>query len=449
MSQPIHVVWHCAAMGHWKHVAAEQLQLLADSDLTEVDCTFVGTGSDWLKEEALSVGVNLNIVRQDENLLHYETFAMLHIEELAETTDKPILYFHTKGVSHHPDDKNKIMWRRVMEEHVVRRWRQNLPYLRTHDAVGVNWFSDGEQHFSGTFWMANADWIRRLPDYASYHAHKDYVRFSCEMWIGAVGSGCKAKSLVCQNEHWWYDDYDFTRWMPKPLHFVQLLTRNYLKKGIPSLDSAANLKTAERHLVCYKFEPTDYLKGRYPHFELHHLPPTPFESFNMVQGGQFLDALPAMNDDELVILADADILIQRDFTAQELQQFDRMDGKTLALAWNAHDKDNLHEEAGRIGMTAEDWMKNVPCYNCGVIVGRVSAWKKLRAEFEKDAIDWYSKSDNRCRIQWVICNAIRRAGLRVAPLSLATHAHGHFELAPGVTPDGKHLGDTVLFRHRF
>ena len=172
-------------MGHWQTVAAEQLQLLADSGLTQVDCTFVGVGTDWLKAEADKHGVKLNMVRADENLLHYETFAMLHIEELAEMTDRPILYFHTKGVSYRPGNKNKRQWRRIMEEYVVRRWRQNLPYLKDHDAVGVNWFDRGEQHFSGTFWMANTAWIRRLPDFASYHAGKDYVRFSCEMWIGA------------------------------------------------------------------------------------------------------------------------------------------------------------------------------------------------------------------------------------------------------------------------
>jgi hypothetical protein len=39
-------------------------------------------------------------------------------------------------------------------------------------------------------------------------------------------------------------------------------------------------------------------------------------------------------------------------------------------------------------MTTEDWMGEVRCYNCGVIVGKVGAWKELRGDFERDAAEW-------------------------------------------------------------
>ena len=259
---------------------------------------------------------------------------------------------------------------------------------------------------------------------------------------------CKAKSLVCQNEPFWYDDYDFDRLMPKPVHFVQLVTRNYIKKGFPSLASAAHLHSAEKHLVCYKFEPTDFLRQRLPHFDLVHLPATPFESFNMVQGGQFLDAFPPMANDEIVILADADVMIQRDFTQEELARFAKYDFGTMGLGPNARPTDNLWEEAQRIGMEPHSTYSAMACYNCGVIVGRVAAWRRLRQDFERDALDWYAKSQNRSRIQWALCHSLHRLNVKIDTLPHTIHTHGHFELPKGVE-DGKYNGETIVFRHRF
>jgi hypothetical protein len=207
-----HVVYHVAAMGDWQDVVREQLCLLRDSGLDRVRLTHVGGGRDWLLAEAARRGVDATLVRSDPNTDHYETFAVLEAERLAkaEQTARPVLYLHTKGVSA-PGHPGKARWRWLMGEHVVRRWRENVAHLADHDAVGVNWWRHGEQHFSGNFWLARPDWLRRLPDFAGYHAAKDRVRYSCEMWIGAA-RWCRAKSLVCADEPFWHDGYDFDRW---------------------------------------------------------------------------------------------------------------------------------------------------------------------------------------------------------------------------------------------
>ena len=197
--QPPHVVYHVASMGNWKDVVNHQLRLLRACELhRDVAITYVGSELQWLKDRCQVHGVNARIVRDDPNVQHYETFAMLHIEQLARETDRPILYFHTKGVSN-PGHAQKTAWRTLMEEWVIRRWRENIKQLENHDAVGVSWWEQGEQHFSGNFWMANPDWIRKLPPFRSYHIAKDHTRFSCEMWIGAA-QYCNAYSLGCRNE---------------------------------------------------------------------------------------------------------------------------------------------------------------------------------------------------------------------------------------------------------
>ncbi len=215
--QPPLVVYHVAAMGNWEQVVREQLRLLRDVELTSVRATHVGGGQEWLLEEARRIGVALTLVRSDPNTDHYETFAMLEVERLAkvEHTNTPILYLHTKGVSN-PAHIGKALWRRTMEDYLVRRWRENLLHLTDgYDAVGVNWHQHGEQHFSGNFWLAHPDWIRRLPDYVGYHAAKQFVRYSCEMWIGAQ-QWCRAYSLACADHPMWVDDYDFSPLLPPP-----------------------------------------------------------------------------------------------------------------------------------------------------------------------------------------------------------------------------------------
>lgn len=209
--QPVTVVYHVAAMGNWREVVRHQLAMLREVGITDVDMTYVGPPQhlDWLRQQAAPLRVN--VIRHDSNLMHYETFAMQHIEETAQLHDKPIMYLHTKGVSC-PWHLAKVKWRLVMEHFTIRPWRKNLEYLKDYDCVGFNWWDHGECHFSGNFWIANASWIRQLPPYWDYHSYKRHDRWSCEGWIGTK-PGCNAKSLGCTRQHTWHDDFDFDQFL--------------------------------------------------------------------------------------------------------------------------------------------------------------------------------------------------------------------------------------------
>src|SRR6516165_6152250 len=160
MVTPPVVVYHAAAMGNWQEVVREQMLMLRECGLaaamTEANeklrITHVGTGLDWILDEAARQDVPAMCVKTDGNIDHYETFAMIEIERLAkeENINRPILYFHTKGVSN-PGDNQKALWRHVMGHYVVHRWRENLEILKERDAVGFNWWNWGDRHFSGTF----------------------------------------------------------------------------------------------------------------------------------------------------------------------------------------------------------------------------------------------------------------------------------------------------------
>lgn len=96
------------------------------------------------------------------------------------------------------NDKAKCPYGRNQNTHQHRQCRH-------HGAVGVNWwFVQGNEHFSGNYWLASAAWLRRLPRIDSIYRD----RYSCEVWIGSV-KPCRAKSLICSDKRFWSVDKDY------------------------------------------------------------------------------------------------------------------------------------------------------------------------------------------------------------------------------------------------
>lgn len=195
----------------------------------------MGPDAHWVLEEAARHDVPARLVQTDPNVLHCETFAMLEIERLVRShpDDRPVLYHHSKGASA-PHDPVKRQWRRTMTWHVIEYWRDRVIDLVDHDAAGFNFWFVHPQHFSGTFWMANQEWLRKLPDFVTWHHHQRLTRYSCELWIGAPG-GCRAKSLGCNDQRTWYAGYDWA-WLTPPakpwgpgITWVSAATKEYAR----------------------------------------------------------------------------------------------------------------------------------------------------------------------------------------------------------------------------
>jgi hypothetical protein len=195
------VLWHCAILGGCFQIAEEQLAALAACGLTSVLCTHLGPGLAQVQETAARKGIQLIVMDSDPNVDHYETRAMETIEKLARWHQGAFLYLHTKGASA-PFDEDKARWRRLMQRELVDNWRLHLPRLADHDVIGVDWISwPPHPHFSGNFWLARADWIRKLPSFSSWHRSLGFVRFSCEFWIGAAPTP-RVGSLFCRDLQW-------------------------------------------------------------------------------------------------------------------------------------------------------------------------------------------------------------------------------------------------------
>jgi hypothetical protein len=225
MTDPVcpHLVYHCCAVNDYQAMVREQFLLVrkvglaaalaAAGDVLRI--SHVGPDPDWIMAEAARQDIPARIVRTDLNISHYETFAMLEVDRLAkvEKTKRPILYFHTKGITC-PGEGYKRTWRRLMEYHVLEQWRGRVGELILNDACGFNWWSSGKRHFSGNFWIASPDYIRRLPEYSIYHNAEGRSRFACEMWIGSVWP-MRMMSCGCSDVMTWKPGFSWD-WLIPP-----------------------------------------------------------------------------------------------------------------------------------------------------------------------------------------------------------------------------------------
>jgi hypothetical protein len=76
----------------------------------------------------------------------------------------PVGYVHTKGVFNGFDNPCIIDWRQYMGYFVIERARDCIKALgEGYDAVGVDWVTLPNKHFSGNFWWASSQYINRLP----------------------------------------------------------------------------------------------------------------------------------------------------------------------------------------------------------------------------------------------------------------------------------------------
>ncbi len=182
----------------------------------------------------------------------------------------------------------------------------------------------------------------------------------------------------------------------------------------------------------------------------------------LFQDGRFLDAVPDVHDDDLVVLADADGVFQRDFSAAERETLADLGGG-VALGYNVRGGQQGEEEYGRLGPLQsiseaavmlelhESLLRGAWVYNTGFMAARARTWQRIRTLFVKTF---------RCggaplfRLpawpQYFLCLLFAIHGLAVTELDYSTHSHGHCPLTPRHRIENRCLwyaGERVLFAH--
>lgn len=89
-------------------------------------------------------------------------------------TNTPMLYMHTKGITHiDPTLRRNIDgWVRYLDLYTIAKWEECVEALKTNDVAGGLYADNPMKHFSGNFWWANSDYIKTLPRLNKYNINE-------------------------------------------------------------------------------------------------------------------------------------------------------------------------------------------------------------------------------------------------------------------------------------
>ena len=147
---------------------------------------------------------NVEMIHTNTSIEHYEYPTLNFLKEnIDNDTDSYILYFHVKGASKN-ESKDIRNWRFLLEYYNIIKYQTCIDYLnKGYDTVGILYregFHSQWLHYSGNFWWANSNHIKRLPKLphpsdtlgggnskiSMLPYMNENFRYDHEAWIGCV-----------------------------------------------------------------------------------------------------------------------------------------------------------------------------------------------------------------------------------------------------------------------
>lgn len=186
---PLYVVLHCCDINGGQEIMRSQLNKIKEHGLyDQVESIHVSwlspnnsSGPDFLGDfSKVKIGYASTQINQEE----YPALDLV-CKLAREHCDSFILYMHSKGVRYTGTKREFANdWRNLMEYFVVNQWRSCIKYLEDKCAVGVNHATFPSPHFSGNFWWARANHIKRCAqNLMSNKASFMTTRYYCEQWL--------------------------------------------------------------------------------------------------------------------------------------------------------------------------------------------------------------------------------------------------------------------------
>jgi hypothetical protein len=198
------VVYHVAAINHWRAIVEEQLPLLlGNRNIADLHVT-VGTDTDAHEQAVVALlrGIIEKIAPttswhwQRTPLKALEHATMSIVDQLVLRDDKPLLYFHCKGVSYSPPMRNHEVFRQYVNRIIAEAdyWAEFLAQS-DFDACGPLLYLDepsGLRFFAGNFWIAKSPYLRSLMPYDQFVSNPGrgrlpWDRHLAEMAINRMG----------------------------------------------------------------------------------------------------------------------------------------------------------------------------------------------------------------------------------------------------------------------
>lgn len=194
--------WHIGAVGDCLRIIAEQYRKLRASGLYDASEKIVvgfvgGRNLEWVLPIPILDDPKFEVF-VTENLTDYEYPTLARVWQEAQENETPFLcyYFHTKGASlvESPSRDAVNAWREYMEYFIVERWEDCVIVLEEHETCGVELQSD-QSHYSGNFWWARSDYIKKLPNGYEFWEKNWNNRVEAEFYL------CRARpKAYCFND---------------------------------------------------------------------------------------------------------------------------------------------------------------------------------------------------------------------------------------------------------
>ena len=103
----------------------------------------------------------IEIINYSDNTQLFELPTINLIRTFCEYNDNcEILYLHTKGITH--NHKQITDWTNMMLYFLLNKCTDCFELLKQYDTVGCNYQEVPNKHYSGNFWWANSNYIKRL-----------------------------------------------------------------------------------------------------------------------------------------------------------------------------------------------------------------------------------------------------------------------------------------------
>ena len=230
--------------------------------------------------------------------------------------------------------------------------------------------------------------------------------------------------------------------------FATGITRNYVTKALSWLRSLG--EHAPGSIVF-----TVGFSGTWRNLRTVHIDPEDVRGndpeFICLSHGEFTRWLP---DDVTgtIVYCDADMVMQRPPTDDELAMLGALPEGTLMVGPNNGYGDTLWNEAERLGPRVPmrpEW-RAAPIYNTGVLAAKRDTFAALSEAHIRQWPEVGTWFGHRARHQWCVCYVMAQ-GFEVRWMPYSIHLHGHYPLPPGVTRDNGTVcydSEPVLIRHR-
>jgi hypothetical protein len=197
---------HICLLNNGKTIFEEQLETITTSGLyknTEtIFCSILGDGTITLPPKYV-------VIYQSVDMSCYERKILEYMQQHSTTNIGMYWYIHTKGVSkyNHINYPNLQDWRVLMEYWLLHKWKECYDKLNDYDVIGINYIVVPSPHFSGNFWWARSDYVKKNPTNFNYIEYLEP-----EMWI------CKSNpKLLCTYDSKLYHNH-FTTPYPSTLY---------------------------------------------------------------------------------------------------------------------------------------------------------------------------------------------------------------------------------------